>query len=168
MWDVGVPPLGAHLLRRVEDVAEPEHGASAGLANRRDRRDELAASAERVLVDEDHRWLERLHGRLEQRVAHVDDPGAADVEATAGVLLVGDLAQAGQLDDVDARRDPEAVDLVCARGEEDGRPRRRDRERGCDREVATGMAEAEPVVRIHEKPFRPFRVQGTHSEARCA
>ena len=151
--DVGLPPLRAYLLWVVEDVAEPQHGAPARPADRRDRRRELAARAQGVLVNEEHRWLERLHGRLQKRVADVDDPGAADPQATTRVLLVCDLAQPRQLDHVDARRHAEAVDLVRARGEQDRRPRRRDRERGGDREIAAGMAEAEPVVGVHQEAF---------------
>jgi hypothetical protein len=144
--DVRLLPLGVHLRRLVEDVAEADHRpASIGL-QRFERGEQFAACAERMLVGEDDGRLERVDGRLQQRVADGDDVRAPDGEAASRVLLVRDLAESGQLDHVHARRDAERLDLVCAGREQDGSFGLCHGQGGRDCQVAPRMTEAEAVV----------------------
>ena len=68
-----------------------------------------------------------------------------------GVVAIGDFAQAGQFEDVNARRQPVPADIIRANCQEHRRPGFERGERGGDGKVPARVAKTQPVVRIKQK-----------------
>jgi hypothetical protein len=149
--EMALAQLRAYRRGLVEDVAESENRAPPGGLHLLERRLELSPDAEGMLVREHHRGPERLDRREQDARTHRAHVAPRDVEPAGRVAAVADLAEARKLEDVDGRRNGEALDLLRARREEDRRLGFEVRQSGCDREVPPQMPQTEAVMRVEEK-----------------
>ena len=153
---LAVPFLG-EARRLVHHVAQAEHEQLALLLQEVQRRLDLAAQAERLLVDEEDVGLEDPR--------RLQDDGRADrhqvLDRHAGavrlVALVGDLHDAGHADEVDVRREAEGADDRRAGDHQDRQVVAIGDERLRDRAAAPEMPEPVGIVAVDQHARRTVR-----------
>ena len=111
---------------------------------------DLAAEAERLLVDQEQVGAERLGGVADDRGADAERLLDVDVQVERGVFAVAQLDDAGHAHEIDARLEIEAADDRRARQDQDRQVLVALDQRMRHRPAAAQMAEAQRVMAVNE------------------
>ena len=129
---------------------KPEHERRAARLQHLQRAPHLALQSERFLVDEEEVRPEALGRLLDDRGADRHRLVEIDVQAERLVFAVGELDDAGNADEIDARQEIEAADDRRAGKDQDRNAFVSIDDRVRDRAAAAQMAEAEAVVAVDQ------------------
>ena len=153
--DVLALPFLGECGRIVHDVAQAEHQRRAAVLQEPERRADLAAQAERLLVDDEEVGAIDVGGVADDPGAHLERMLDADPEVGRVVFAGLDLDHAGHAHEVDAGAELVGADHGRARDDQ-----HRDRMVGLDDGVGDGtatahMAETERVVAVEQHTLGP-------------
>ena len=149
-YDVLALPLLRELGGIVHHVAQAEHQRRAALLEKPQRRADLAAQAERLLVDDEEIRPVDVGGVADDAGAHLERMLDVHAQVRRIVLAGFDLHHAGNTDEIDAR-----TEFVGADDRRAGQDQHRNRLVGFDDGIgdgaaATHMAEAERIVAVEK------------------
>ena len=143
-------PFPGELPRFVHHVAQAEHQAAALGLEHGERLFDLAAQAERLLVDQENVGAEGARGVLEDGGADGERLVEADVEAVRLVVAVLQLDDAGDAHEIDPLAEAEAADDRRAGQDQHGDVRAMADEGVRDGPAAAQVAQAEAVVAVDQ------------------
>ncbi len=150
--DVLAPPFVEQAARLVHHVAQAQHQPCAPLLQERQGVQDLAAQAQRLLVDQKEVRVEDVGGVLDDGAADVERLLDVDVQLQGRVFAVAQLDHAGHAHEIDAGLEIEAADDRRAREDQDRQMRELLDQMVSDRPTAAQMPQTETVVAEDQQP----------------
>ena len=146
----------------VHDVAQAEDQARAAVFEQVQRVADLAAQAERLLIDQEQMRIEDFGRVLDDRAAHRERLLDVEMQAERRVVAVSEFDHPWNAHEVDARLEVEAADDRRARQDQDRQLTIALHQMMGDRPATAQMAETEAVVAVDQEAGG-----GTHAGGQC-
>ena len=153
--DVLALPFRGQQVGIVHDVAQAQDQRHAAILQHPERVLDLAAQAQRLLVDDEDVGIEDVRGVMDDRAADLQRLIDVDMQVEGGVVAVAQLDDAGDAHEIDPGAEVEAADDRRARHDQDRELLVLLHQGMRDGAAAPQMPETEGVVAVDQYPGIP-------------